>query len=230
MNGMNFNFLPKYLPYFYDGAIVTLLIAIFVVLFGLIIGTIIALLKLSKYRALRIIAEIYVEILRGTPMLLQIMVWFVIIKIKLPSIPIGILDVDLEGLMIGIFALSLNSGAYISEIIRAGINAVDTGQKEAAHSLGLRPLKTMRYVILPQAIKNVLPALGNEFVTILKDSSLLGSLGIMDLLWGAKTVQTDTYQSLSPLLVAGAFYFIMTFIVSRLFLLVEKRLDTGNLR
>jgi His/Glu/Gln/Arg/opine family amino acid ABC transporter permease subunit len=153
------------LPYFYDGAIVTLIIAFFVVLFGLMIGTLVALMKLSRIKILRIIANFYVEILRGTPMLLQILVWYVVIKFSLPSISVGILDIDLGRLLIGIFALSLNSGAYISEVIRAGVQAVSKGQKEAAYSLGLSPLATMRHVILPQAFKNVLPALGNEFIT-----------------------------------------------------------------
>lgn len=224
MNGINFDFLPKNLPYFFDGTMVTLIIALFVVLFGLIIGTLIALMKLSHNKFFQVIASVYVEILRGTPMLLQILVWYVIIKLTLPTISIGILDVDLGRLFIGIFALSLNSGAYISEVIRAGVNAVSAGQKEAAYSLGLRPLATMRYVILPQAFKNVLPALGNEFITILKDSSLLTTIGITELLWGAKTIQTNSYQTLSPLLVAGAFYLVMTFSLSRVFALVEKHL------
>ncbi|MDR0690990.1 MAG: amino acid ABC transporter permease [Streptococcaceae bacterium] len=221
---MNFDFLPKSLPYFLDGAMVTLIIAFFIVFFGLVIGTLVALMKLSHNKFFRAIASVYVEILRGTPMLLQILVWYVIIKLTLPTFSIGILDIDLGRLFIGIFALSLNSGAYISEVIRAGVNAVSSGQREAAYSLGLRPLATMRYVILPQAFKNVLPALGNEFVTILKDSSLLTTIGITELLWGAKTIQTNSYQTLSPLLVAGAFYLVMTFSLSRVFALIEKRL------
>ncbi|MDR1521671.1 MAG: ABC transporter substrate-binding protein/permease [Streptococcaceae bacterium] len=223
-SSFNFNFLPKSLPYFYDGAIVTLIIAFFVVLFGLIIGTIVALVKLSKGKILRIIANLYVEILRGTPMLLQILVWYVVIKLSLPSISVGLLDIDLGRLFIGIFALSLNSGAYISEVIRAGVQAVSKGQKEAAYSLGLSSLATMRYVVLPQAFKNVLPALGNEFITILKDSSLLTTIGLTELLWGAKTIQANSYQALSPLLVAGVFYLGMTFSLSCIFALIEKRL------
>jgi His/Glu/Gln/Arg/opine family amino acid ABC transporter permease subunit len=224
----NFNFLPKSLPYFYDGAIVTLIIAFFVVFFGLIIGTIVALVKLSKSKILRIIANLYVEILRGTPMLLQILVWYVVIKLSLPSISVGILDIDLGRLFIGIFALSLNSGAYISEVIRAGVQAVSKGQKEAAYSLGLSSFATMRHVILPQAFKNVLPALGNEFITILKDSSLLTTIGLTELLWGAKTIQANSYQALSPLLVAGVFYLVMTFSLSRIFALIEKHLKVGS--
>jgi polar amino acid transport system permease protein len=223
----NFDFLPRSFPYFYEGAMVTIVIAFFVILFGLVIGTFVALMKLSHSRVFKAIANVYVEILRGTPMLLQILVWFAVIQLELLTIKLGLLDIDFGRLFIGIFALSLNSGAYISEIIRAGVNAVSAGQKEAAYSLGLRPVKTMRYVILPQAFKNVLPALGNEFVTILKDSSLLTTLGITELLWAAKTVQTSSYQALSPLLVAGAFYFVMTFAISRLFAVVEKRLNTG---
>jgi len=221
---LNFDFLPKSLPYFLNGAAVTIIIAIAVVFFGLIGGILVALMKISKNKFLNIISAIYVEILRGTPMLLQILVWFVVLKWDLPSFSIGILQIDLGRLLIGIFALSLNSAAYISEVVRAGIQAVNIGQKEAAYSLGLRPAKTMRYVIFPQALKNILPALGNEFITILKDSSLLTTIGISELLWGAKSVQAASYQAFSPLLVAGAFYLVMTITLSRLFAWYEKRL------
>ncbi|MDR0922625.1 MAG: amino acid ABC transporter permease [Lactobacillales bacterium] len=223
----SFSFLPKYLPYFVDGAVVTVLISFLVVFFGVIIGTIMALCKLSKNVVLKTIANVYIEILRGTPMLLQLSIAFVIVKLTAPTITMGVLKIDFSLLLTGVIALSMNSGAYVAEIIRGGINAVNIGQNEAASSLGLRPTQTMRYVILPQAARNVLPALGNEFITVIKDSSLLAGFGVFELYYGTKAVTTVTYQSLTPLLFAGLFYFVMTFITSRLLKILEKKLEKG---
>ena len=130
--------------------------------------------------------------------------------------------------MPGIVILSLNSGAYISEIVRAGIDAVPKGQLEAAYSLGIRPLKAMRYVILPQALKNILPALGNEFITIVKDSSLLQTIGIMELWGGATTIQAKTYIPLTPYLFAAFYYLIVTTVLTWLLKLMENRLGKGE--
>ena len=136
-------------------------------------------------------------------MMVQIMIAFALMHISAPTIQIGILDVDLTRLIPGILIISMNSGAYVSETVRAGINAVPKGQLEAAYSLGIRPKNAMRYVILPQAIKNILPALGNEFITIIKDSSLLSAIGVMELWNGATTVSTTTYLPLTPLFICG---------------------------
>src|SRR5574340_1574915 len=173
---MSFNFIDKFLPYFNDGLIVTLMISAFVVIFGTILGILIALGKLSSVRPIRWLSNIYIEVFRGTPMLVQIMIGFQVLgKMPLPEFQLGILTEDLSRLVPGIIVLSMNSGAYVSEIVRSGINAVPKGQTEAAYSLGIRPHQTMMKVILPQAIRNILPALGNEFVTIIKDSSLLAT-------------------------------------------------------
>lgn len=126
--------------------------------------------------------------------------------------------------------LSLNSGAYVAEIIRGGITAVNFGQTEAAHSLGLRPSQTMRYVILPQALRNILPPLGNEFITLIKDSSLLATIGINELMGSAQIVVSNSYIPLEPLIVAAVVYFVMTFITSRLVNLWEKKLGKGYQR
>lgn len=222
---MNFDFLPRFLPYFTDGAIVTVSISAVVVIFGVVIGTIMALMKISEHALLRWLANIYIEILRGTPMLVQIMIGFTLINISAPILEVGILDVDLSRLIPGIIVLSMNSGAYVAEIVRGGINAVGKGQMEAAYSLGLRPGQTMRYVILPQALRNILPSLGNEFVTVIKDSSLLTTIGIMELWNGALTVTAITFQPLSPLLIAAVLYFVLTFVTSRLLGIYERRLS-----
>lgn len=178
---MNFSFLPKYLPYFNYGAVVTILISICVIFLGTILGVVLAFGQRSKFKPLVWLANLYVWIFRGTPMMVQIMIAFALMHINAPTIQIGILGVDFSRLIPGILIISMNSGAYVSETVRAGINAVPKGQLEAAYSLGIRPKNAMRYVILPQAVKNILPALGNEFITIIKDSSLLSAIGVMEL-------------------------------------------------
>lgn len=194
---MNFSFLPKYLPYFNYGAVVTILISICVIFLGTILGVVLAFGQRSKFKPLVWLANLYVWIFRGTPMMVQIMIAFALMHINAPTIQIGILGVDFSRLIPGILIISMNSGAYVSETVRAGINAVPKGQLEAAYSLGIRPKNAMRYVILPQAVKNILPALGNEFITIIKDSSLLSAIGVMELWNGATTVSTTTYLPLT---------------------------------
>ena len=225
---MNFSFLPKYLPYFNYGAVVTVLISICVVFLGTILGVVLAFGQRSKFKPLVWLANLYVWIFRGTPMMVQIMIAFALMHINAPIIQVGILGVDLSRLIPGILIISMNSGAYVSETVRAGINAVPKGQLEAAYSLGIRPKNAMRYVILPQAIKNILPALGNEFITIIKDSSLLSAIGVMELWNGATTVATTTYLPLTPLLFAAFYYLIMTSILTLALKAFENRMGQGD--
>lgn len=225
---MNFSFLPKYLPYFNYGAVVTVLISICVVILGTILGVVLAFGQRSKFKPLVWLANLYVWIFRGTPMMVQIMITFALMHINAPTIQVGILGVDFSRLIPGILIISMNSGAYVSETVRAGINAVPKGQLEAAYSLGIRPKNAMRYVILPQAIKNILPALGNEFITIIKDSSLLSAIGVMELWNGATTVSTTTYLSLTPLLFAAFYYLIMTSILTVALKAFEKHMGQGD--
>ena len=225
---MNFSFLPKYLPYFNYGAVVTVLISICVVFLGTILGVVLAFGQRSKFKPLVWLANLYVWIFRGTPMMVQIMIAFALMHIDAPTIQVGILGVDLSRLIPGILIISMNSGAYVSETVRAGINAVPKGQLEAAYSLGIRPKNAMRYVILPQAIKNILPALGNEFITIIKDSSLLSAIGVMELWNGATTVSITTYLPLTPLLFAAFYYLIMTSILTVALKAFEKRMGQGD--
>ena len=229
---MNFSFLDKYLSYFVSGAGITVIISLVTVCLGTLIGLAMALLKLSKHKPLNWLANIYIEVLRGTPMLLQITIGFLILQGFFPSkdLDVGGLTVSLSRLFPGMIVLSLNSGAYVAEIIRGGITAVNYGQTEAAHSLGLRPAQTMRYVILPQALRNILPPLGNEFITLIKDSSLLATIGINELMGSAQIVVSNSYIPLEPLIVAAAVYFVMTFITSRLVNLWEKKLGKGYQR
>ncbi|MGT2908222.1 amino acid ABC transporter permease [Streptococcus dentiloxodontae] len=224
---MNFSFLPEFWSYFNYGVLVTIMISACVVFFGTILGVLVAIIKRSNITILDWLASIYVWIFRGTPMVVQIMIAFVLISVDLPTVDFGILDLDLSRIVPGIIILSLNSGAYISESVRAGIESVNKGQTEAAYSLGIKPWNTMRYVILPQAIKNILPALGNEFVTIIKDSSLLQTIGVMELWNGAQSVATTTYLTLTPLLFAAFYYLMVTTAMTGLLKLMEKRLGEG---
>lgn len=226
---MDFSFLKEFYPYFISGTIITLIISMITVLFGTVIGIVIALMKLSKVKPLRWFANIYIEVLRGTPMLVQILIAFGLLQglFKLPTISLGILNLDFGRLFPGIVAISLNSGAYVAEIVRGGINAVDFGQMEAASSLGLRPSQAMRYVILPQALRNILPPLGNEFIVLIKDSSLLSTIGIYELMNSAQIVISTSYIPLTPLYVAAVIYFILTFTTSRILNIWEKKLGKG---
>lgn len=226
---MDFSFLKEFYPYFISGTIITLIISMITVLFGTVIGIVIALMKLSKVKLLRWFANIYIEVLRGTPMLVQILIAFGLLQglFKLPTVSLGILNLDFGRLFPGIIAISLNSGAYVAEIVRGGINAVDFGQMEAASSLGLRPSQAMRYVILPQALRNILPPLGNEFIVLIKDSSLLSTIGIYELMNSAQIVISTSYIPLTPLYVAAVIYFVLTFTTSRILNIWEKKLGKG---
>lgn len=226
---MDFSFLPKYWAYFNYGVLVTIMISACVVFFGIIIGIIIALLKRSPLKPLAWLASVYVWIFRGTPMVVQIMIAFAWMHFNsAPTIGFGVLDLDFTRLLPGIIIISLNSGAYISESVRAGIESVPKGQLEAAYSLGIKPKNAMCYVILPQAIKNILPALGNEFITIIKDSSLLQTIGVMELWNGAQSVVTATYIPVEPLLFAAFYYLMITTAMSALLKWFEKRMGTGG--
>ena len=225
---MNFSFLPEYWSYFNYGVLVTIMISACVVFFGAIIGILVALAKRTNSKILNAITSFYVWVFRGTPMVVQIMISFAWMHFNnAPIIGFGVLNLDFSRLLPGIIIISLNSGAYISEIVRAGIEAVPKGQLEAAYSLGIRPVNAMRYVILPQALKNILPALGNEFITIIKDSSLLQTIGVMELWSGAQSVVTATYLPVTPLLFAAFYYLTVTTVLSFLLKQLEKRMGNG---
>jgi len=225
---MNFSFLPEYWSYFNYGVLVTIMISACVVFFGTIMGILVALAKRTNSKILNAITSFYVWVFRGTPMVVQIMISFAWMHFNnAPIIGFGVLNLDFSRLLPGIIIISLNSGAYISEIVRAGIEAVPKGQLEAAYSLGIRPVNAMRYVILPQALKNILPALGNEFITIIKDSSLLQTIGVMELWSGAQSVVTATYLPVTPLLFAAFYYLMVTTVLSFLLKQLEKRMGNG---
>lgn len=221
-NAMNDDsgFISKYGSFFLKGIKITILISLIGVALGSILGAFVALMKLSKIKIISWIASIYIEILRGTPMLVQVFIVFFGIT--------AALGLDISALVCGTIALVINSSAYIAEIIRAGINAVDKGQMEAARSLGLNYRQTMKSVIMPQAIKNILPALGNEFVTLIKESSIVSTIGVGEIMFNAQVVQGISFDPFTPLLVAAALYFVLTFVLTRIMNMIEGRMNASD--
>ncbi|HHV8950822.1 TPA: ABC transporter permease subunit [Staphylococcus aureus] len=221
-NAMNDDsgFISKYGSFFLKGIKITILISLIGVALGSILGAFVALMKLSKIKIISWIASIYIEILRGTPMLVQVFIVFFGIT--------AALGLDSSALVCGTIALVINSSAYIAEIIRAGINAVDKGQMEAARSLGLNYRQTMKSVIMPQAIKNILPALGNEFVTLIKESSIVSTIGVGEIMFNAQVVQGISFDPFTPLLLAAALYFVLTFVLTRIMSMIEGRLNASD--
>ena len=222
------NLVVRYSNFFLEGVRNTLIIAFFTVLLGTILGTVMAMARMSRIKPLKWIATAYIEFFRGTPLMVQLMFIFYglpMIGVKFPEISF---IPDFDRFAAGIVAMSLNSCAYVAEIIRSGIQAVDKGQMEAARSLCFRHKQAMALVILPQAVRNILPALGNEFVTIIKESSIVSVIGIADLMYRAKGVIAKTYNSLECLAVAAIIYFILTFVGGRLISLMERKMSHGR--
>ena len=203
------------IPYIVRGIGVTLQIALGASIIGFILGILLALCKIGKIKVVRWFADFYTSIFRGTPLVLQLL----IIYFGVPQL----LDIQIDPLPTAIIAFGLNSGAYISEIIRGGINAVDKGQQEAALALGIPYAKMMKDIIIPQAVKNILPSLVNEFITLNKETAVVTVISALDIMRRAYIVGGDTYRYLEPLLIAGVIYYIMTLLLTFL----GKRLEKG---
>ena len=203
-----------------EGLFHTILIAFFAVIIGVLIGIIISLIRnkyeqTGKLKILNTLAKAYVNIIRGTPVVLQLMIiYYVVFK-----------SVDVSTTLVGILAFGINSGAYVSEIIRSGINSIPKGQSEAGYALGLKYGQIMRYIVLPQAIKNILPALGNEFITLLKETSVGAYIGIVELTKASDIIASRTYDYFFPLLIIALIYLIMTLGLSKLVNLLERKLN-----
>lgn len=212
--------------YLSKGALLSIGIAALSLLFGLILGTLGATGKRSKHALPRDIANVYVTIIRGTPLLLQILIIFSVIPSMYTAITGKILRID--PLLIGVLAMSINSGAYQTELIRSGVNAVDKGQWEACETLGLSNWKTLKLVILPQAFKRIVPPLISEFITLIKDSSLISCIGAVELLKGAQIIGAQYFDVMSPYMLAAIFYLVMTCVVSMIGMKVEKRLSVSD--
>ena len=224
---LDFSFIAEYMPYYFKGIKYTLLISFVAVLFGAVFGSLLFYMKSSnfhiwKIKPLKIIAVAYIEIIRGTPMILQI---FIVYAGAEPFF-----GMDLSALQAAFVAIALNSAAYVSEIVRAGIDAVDKGQMEAARSLGMKKSTAMMLIVVPQAVRNILPAIGHEFVAVIKESSMASVVGVGELMYASKIVQGSTYRSLEPLIVAAGFYFILTFTLGRVISLIERRMKVSDIR
>ena len=206
--------------YVLEGLKNTIIMTLFATLIGIALGIIIAIIrdnyeKNKKLPILNGICNIYVSVIRGTPALLQLMIiYYVVFK-----------SVDINGVLVGIIAFGLNSAAYVSEIIKAGINSINKGQMEASRALGFNYSQSMKYIIMPQAIKNILPALGNEFITLLKETSVAGYIGIIELTKSSDIIASRTYDYFFPLIMVATIYLIMTLGLSKLVKAMERKLS-----
>lgn len=213
-------FISNYKYAFLRGALNTIIISVLGIVFGLIFGTIIALLRLSKNKFLNFISTAYVEIVRGTPMIVQMMIVYFGLKDIIPP-EISVLR---HPIFLCSLAISLNSAAYVAEVIRGGILSVEKGQMEGARSLGLTHGQAMREIIIPQAVRNILPALVNEFIALIKESSIVFTVGIADLMYAGKNLQSSTYST-RPLYYTALVYLIMTFLLSKGMGALERKLS-----
>lgn len=207
-----------------DGLAVTLEITFFAVIIGIILGFVVAIIrstydKTGKLKILNFICNVYLTVIRGTPVVVQLMIIYFIIFGS---------SRDISKVLVGITAFGINSGAYVAEIVRSGIMSVDNGQFEAGRSLGFSYIQTMRYIILPQAFKNVLPALGNEFIVLLKDTSVSGYIATQDLTKAADIIKSRSYDVYTPLLTVAAIYLILVMTFSKLLEIMERRLRSSE--
>ena len=211
----------KYNPVFLNGLKGTLWISAVVLVVGCVLGLIVSLIRMTKFKPVKWIGSVYIEILRGTPVLLQLYFFWIGLPKLLPMLELT----DTQCILV---ALIINASAYISEIFRAGIAAVDKGQFEAARSLGMSEFHVMTRVILPQAIKNILPALGNEFISTIKGTSLASVFFVGELMTAQKTIQSATFLALESLTIVGIIYFVLSFGLSKLLQLLERRLKASE--
>ena len=253
----NFARLKPYAGMFAEGLAITVLLALFTVLIGFILALLLALMRMSNFRPFRalglnrdghlrdggflltlskfnplsFIATAYVEVIRSTPMMVQILIIYlgVFSVIQLPKFSIfGF--IESQRFIPGVVALGMNSGAYLCEIIRSGIQSIDGGQTEAARSLGLSQRQNLRFIILPQAVKNILPAIANEFVVIIKESAITYTIGVQDIMGAVYNIRGATFLIMEPLLVATALYFCLCFPTSKIIAYFERRMSRGDRR
>ena len=222
LEGFNFRIIWEYMPFFMEGLRNTFLISIVSIFLALIAGVIACAGRLSPWKPVRGLAIVYIESIRSTPLLVQILfIW-----LALPQIWQGFGTVD--ALVMGTFAVAFNYGAYMTEIFRAGIQAVPNGQREAAAALGLSERRIFGRIVLPQAFRIVIPAIGNEFIAMIKDTSLLAVIGVQELLWKARTVGSQNFKMLETLILAALVYWVLTIIFSYFQERLEKRMARGD--
>ena len=246
----------RYIQLFKEGLVCTVSLSAFTVLFGFILALALALMRmadfrpfrfldntqggegrtgfmgaLSRFRPLNFIASVYIEVFRATPLMVQLFIVYYILLtgLDLPTFKLFGL-IRFERFVPGVIALSLNSAAYLSEIIRSGIQSIDGGQTEAARSLGMTQVQNMRYIVLPQAIKNILPAIANEFVTIIKESSICWTIGVQEIMSAVNSVKAATFTIGEALIIAACIYFCLTFPTSKIIEYFERKMSRGDKR
>lgn len=226
----NYEAVSEWIPFISGGLSITLLIAIVAAIFGTIIG--ITLVVMNRVKGLHIISSFYIDIFRGTPLILQLSIVYFAIPQILDRVINDLLGFDIDFLLAGMIAafitFSLNSGAYISEIIRSGINSIDKGELEAAKALGISKFHTYKDIIFPIAFKNSFPSLMNEFITLVKESSIVSIIGVQDLMRRQQIVTSQTYMYFEPLIIVGVIYYIIIKILSIIGSKVEERFSYGN--
>ena len=209
--------------YLVNGLKVTMIVAFFAALLGIAIGFLLAIIRAThdkegKLRVLNFIAHIYITIIRGTPVVVQLLIiYFVVFG-----------SVNVSKVLVAVLAFGLNSGAYVAEIFRSGIMSIDQGQFEAGRSIGMTYIQTMRHIIIPQAFKNVLPALGNEFIVLMKETSVSGYIALQDLTKGGDIIRSRTYDAFMPLIAIALIYLFFVMIFSKLVSLLERRLRNSD--
>ena len=209
--------------YLTDGLVVTLQITLCAVILGIVLGFLVAIVRSThdrtgKLKILNALCNLYLTVIRGTPVVVQLLIiYFVIFG-----------STDISKVMVAVMAFGINSGAYVAEIIRGGIMSIDNGQFEAGRSLGFNYRQTMFYIVMPQAFKNVLPALGNEFISLLKETSVSGYIALQDLTKGGDIIRSRTYDAFMPLIAVALIYLVMVLVFSRLVGLLERRLRNSD--
>ena len=221
----------EYMQLFKEGLVCTVTLSAFTVILGFVLALMLALLRMSKIKPLKFLASAYVEVFRATPLMVQLfIVYFILLAdLNLPTFKLFGL-IRFERMIPGVIALSLNSAAYLSEIIRSGIQSIDQGQTEAARSLGMSQFQNMRYIVLPQAIKNILPAIANEFVTIIKESSICWTIGVQEIMSAVNSVKAATFTIGEALIIAACLYFCLTFPTSKIIEHFERKMSRGDKR
>lgn len=223
---MDFSLVFKHYDMLLNGALASLQVTFGALAMGLVLGILAGTCRISRRFIVRVVADSYIQVIRGTPMLLQIFFFY----LGFPQIYMMVTGEGItpDPLITGMIALGVNSGAYNAEIIRAGIQSIDKGQMEAARGTGLTHFQAMFYVILPQALKRMIPPLGNELIVLLKDSSLISTIGVAELMYSAKVLGAKYYTYVPFLLGAGCIYLMLTFTFSRIFNAMERKLSAGS--
>lgn len=213
----------NYYIYLIEGFKNTIIMTVGALIIGVLIGTVIAIVKYfsggGRFDPASALCDLYITVIRGIPMVVQLLIFYYVIMKSTKN-----------GVLVGVVAFGINSGAYMAELIRSGINAVDPGQDEAGRSLGLSRLDTMRYVILPQAVKNILPAIGNEMIALLKETSVAGYVAVIDLARGGNLIRNNTYDAANPLIAVALIYLLMVILLTNILSRFEQKLSSASKR